>query len=73
MRHHAGARRIRDRSGRDLAAEHWTEWFRGTAVTLVDNGEMVLSGFVAGQTALHGQLARLRDLALPLVSVHRTG
>ena len=40
-------------------------------MTTSDNGETVLYGEIADQAALYGLLARLRDLALPLLSVNR--
>jgi hypothetical protein len=50
-------------------APHWADWFDGLTLTLEDNGETLLTGTVADQAALHGVLRRVRDLALPLVSV----
>jgi hypothetical protein len=49
----------------------WSEWFEGLRITNEDNGEAVLTGPVADQAALHGLLARVRDLGLPLVAVTR--
>ena len=49
----------------------WTDWFEGLSITLQDNGETLLSGPVADQTALHGLLRKVRDLGLPLLSVVR--
>jgi hypothetical protein len=37
------------------------------------DGNTVISGPIADQTALHGVLQRVRDLGLPLVSVVRVG
>ena len=49
----------------------WTDWFEGLTVTLEDNGEMLLTGSVVDQAALHGLLKKVRDLGMPLVSVIR--
>jgi hypothetical protein len=40
-------------------------------VTIGENGETILRGPVVDQAALHDLLAKLRDLALPLLSVNR--
>jgi hypothetical protein len=50
---------------------HWTDWFDGLAITLEDNGEMLLTGPVVDQAALHGLLRKVRDLGMPLISVIR--
>jgi len=50
--------------------EHWSDWFEGLTITHTDQGETVLTGPIADQAALHGLLARLRDLCLPIVSVN---
>jgi hypothetical protein len=49
----------------------WTEWFDGMAVGLGEGGETTLTGPVADQAALHGLLAKVRDLGLVLISVNR--
>jgi len=49
----------------------WSDWFDGLTITLVDNGETILSGPLADQTALHGVLIKIRDLGLPLLSLTR--
>jgi hypothetical protein len=49
----------------------WSDWFDGLNITLVDNGETILSGPVVDQTALHGVLIKIRDLGLPLLSLNR--
>ncbi|MBN1937415.1 MAG: hypothetical protein JW934_22350 [Anaerolineae bacterium] len=48
----------------------WAEWF-GLEIMPLANGEMLLSGLVNDQAALHGILAKIRDLNLPLISVTR--
>ncbi len=52
-----------------LEGEMWTRWFEGASIAPETGGETVLRGPVRDQAALYGMLARLRDLALPLVSV----
>src|SRR5437763_829242 len=47
----------------------WTDWFGGLTITLVDNGDTLLTGTVVDQAALHGLLKRVRDLGMPLISV----
>lgn len=47
----------------------WTEWFGGLTITLVNNGETLLTGPIMDQAALHGLLKKVRDLGLPLLSV----
>ena len=49
----------------------WSAWFDGFAVTPQADGEALLIGPVADQAALHGLLAKIRDLSLPLVELHR--
>jgi hypothetical protein len=49
--------------------KRWAAWFDGLTVTNTEDGETVLVGPVIDQTALHGLLAKVRDLNLPLLSV----
>ena len=49
----------------------WSDWFDGLQITSEPGGSSVISGLVPDQAALHGLLARVRDLSLPLVSVRR--
>jgi hypothetical protein len=44
-------------------------WFEGLTLTVEDNGETLLRGFFKDQAALHGVLAKIRDLGLPLLKV----
>jgi hypothetical protein len=48
----------------------WAIWFEGMTITLIEDGDTVLSGPVADQAALHGLLKKVRDLGLPLRSLH---
>ena len=54
-----------------LTGGSWPTWFEGMELTITGNGETLLRGMVADQAALYGLLARLRDLALPLLAVNR--
>jgi hypothetical protein len=47
----------------------WSEWFDGLRITNEPNRETLLSGYIADQAALHGVLAKMRDLNLQLISV----
>jgi len=49
----------------------WLDWFDGLTFIPQANDETLLVGSVADQAALHGLLAKIRDLGLPLLSVHR--
>ena len=49
----------------------WTEWFDGMTVGLGEEGETTLTGPITDQAALHGLLAKVRDLGLVLISVNR--
>ncbi len=46
--------------------EHWSEWFDDLTTTHTDQNETVLTGPIPDQAALHGLLAKLRDLGLPI-------
>jgi hypothetical protein len=58
--------RIKGQLGRQ-----WADWFEGLAITLEDNGDTLLTGPVVDQAALHGVLKKVRDVAMPLISVMR--
>ena len=45
------------------------EWLEGFSVGLQSNGETIITGLVADQSALFGLLLRIRDLGIPLLSV----
>ena len=49
----------------------WSDWFDGLTISLQANHETLLAGPVADQCALHGLLAKIRDLGLPLLSIER--
>jgi len=59
-----------------LLDEHWRQWFEGMELGNATNGETgqectLLAGPIADQPALHGLLAKIRDLNLTLISVRR--
>lgn len=50
----------------------WQAWFEGLTITNRQHGqdaEAILSGPLADQAALHGVLAKVRDLGLTLLEV----
>ncbi len=49
----------------------WSDWFEGLSIAPQPEGETLISGWVANQSALHGILARIRNLNLSLISVSR--
>jgi hypothetical protein len=51
--------------------EEWVNWFSNIRVSYDADGFSILSGYMVDQSALHGILAQIRDLALPLVSLNR--
>lgn len=48
----------------------WSDWFEGTMLS-GRKGRTILISSVVDQSGLHGLLARIRDLGLPLVEVKR--
>ncbi len=49
----------------------WSNWFEGLDLQCGQNGDTILSGPLPDQAALHGVLAKIRDLNLKLISVNR--
>jgi hypothetical protein len=49
----------------------WSAWFDGLGVTSDEPGQTTITGPVVDQASLHGLLTKIRDLGLPLISVHR--
>ncbi len=67
-----GPDRYEIRVGAELDGS-WSAWFEGLEVTSDERGQTVIAGPVVDQAALHGLLAKVRDLGLPLISVRRIG
>lgn len=49
----------------------WSNWFEGLDIRCDIPGESILSGPLTDQAALHGVMAKIRDLNLKLISVNR--
>lgn len=49
----------------------WSTWFGGLTIANLESDGTILSGPVVDQSALHGLLAKVRDLNLTLISVNR--
>jgi hypothetical protein len=47
----------------------WSDWLDGLTLTRENDGTTVIEGTVVDQAALFGIFDRLRDMALPLISV----
>ena len=54
---------------KEYLEESWSAWFDGLTITHSADGTTILAGPVRDQTALHGLLAKLRDLGLTLVAI----
>ena len=50
--------------------QQWAAYFEGLTLSNSENGEALLIGMITDQAALHGVLAKIRDLGLPLLSVN---
>jgi hypothetical protein len=58
--------------------DHWKQWFGGMVFRHIENGEdglryTLMIGPLVDQPALHGLLAKIRDLNLTLISVRKIG
>lgn len=49
----------------------WSQWLDGMEITPLEGGETLLVGPVADQSALHGLLAKIRDMNLKLIAVNK--
>ena len=49
--------------------QKWSDWFDGFTITHQGYTVTLLEGSVRDQGTLHGMLAKIRDLGLPLLSV----
>ena len=53
-------------------SEPWSDWFDGFEVCHEPDGTTLILSGALDQAALHGLLAKIRDLGIPLLSVVRT-
>ncbi len=51
--------------------QRWSAWFEGLAITYDTDDNTVLRGPLVDEAALHGVIIKVRDLAVPLLAVHR--
>ena len=66
-----------DTSGYEIRAkghisDRWSAWFEGFDLRHEADGTTRICSPALDQAALHGLLAKVRDLGLPLISVTRT-
>ena len=64
--HETGRYEIRVKGHLDT---RWAAWFDGMTLSHDRDGTTRIHGLVVDQAALHGLLARVRDIGLPLISV----
>ena len=50
-------------------SDRWSDWFEGMDLVHESDGMTLLRALELDQAGLHGLLAKVRDLGLPLVSV----
>jgi hypothetical protein len=49
----------------------WSQWFDGLAIHHETHDETILIGPIADQAALHGILAKIRDIGIPILALKR--
>ena len=52
-----------------IPSKQWISWFDEFNLISHSNDETLLEGPINDQSALHGLLARIRNLGLPLISI----
>jgi hypothetical protein len=51
--------------------QHWSGWFDELSMSYDENGTTLLRGNLVDEAALYGVLMKVRNLAIPLLSVNR--
>jgi hypothetical protein len=51
--------------------QQWSAWFDGLTISYDGEGNTILRGPLPDESALHGVLMKVRDLALPLLALRR--
>jgi hypothetical protein len=54
-------------------SDRWADWFEGFELRHEADGTTLIHCPALDQAALHGLIAKVRDLGLPLISVTRMG
>lgn len=68
LHHQPGRYEIRIREQID---DKWLSWFDEYTITPTESGDTLLIGSISDQSALHGLLAKIRDLNLTIISINR--
>jgi len=55
-----------------LLDQQWAEFFDGFTIEHLENANSLLTGNIQDQSALHGVLAKIRDLGLTLIRLTET-
>lgn len=51
--------------------QDWSDWFGGMSITQSEAGTTQLTGELRDQSELHGVLAKIRDLGMPILRLIR--
>ena len=51
--------------------KYWDDWFNEFEITILPNGQTLLSGNIKDQPELHSLLSKIRDLGIKLIKVEQ--
>jgi hypothetical protein len=54
---------------KEYLEDSWSEWFDNLTITHERDGSTTLTGAIRDQSALHGLIAKIRDLGMTLIVV----